>query len=300
MSNVIPAPRATKIDAPTRSEGGGVQHSHPLAWRIPSYALMILFTFLTVAPLLWLLYSSFKPHPEIVRNIFALPDTLHISNYFTAFERGNLGIYFVNSIIYTSIATALTTAMALSAGYALSKFGFRVSAVVYSFFIMGLLVTPHSVLVPLFILETRINIDDTRMGVIIPYIAFGLPFLIYLATSYIRGIPDELEQAAVCDGAGYVQIFWRIIAPVAKPVTATMIIFSFINNWNEFVFVFVLTSDRMLRSLPVGINAFAGGLTRDYGLQFAALVIGTLPMIIFYVFFHEQIAKGFAAGALKG
>ena len=276
------------------------QNKHSLGWTLPAYLVMALFTFLTLAPLIWLGYSSLKPHPDIVRNVFSLPESFHIQNYFTAFERGNLDIYFVNSIIYTSVATALTTVMALAAGYALSKFGFRLSGLVYAFFIMGLLVTPHSVLVPLFILETRINIDDTRLGVIIPYIAFGLPFLIYLATSFIRGIPDELEQAAICDGAGYLQIFWRIIAPIAKPVTATMVIFAFINNWNEFVFVFVLTSDKMLRSLPVGINAFAGGLTRDYGLQFAALVIGTLPMIVFYVFFHEQIAKGFAAGALKG
>jgi raffinose/stachyose/melibiose transport system permease protein len=241
-----------------------------------------------------------KPHQAIVRSIFALPTTFHIENYITAWERGSLGIYFINSIIYTTVATALTTLFALSAGYALAKFRYKISGLIYAFFIMGLLVTPHSVLVPLFVLETTVNIDDTRLGVILPYIAFGLPFLVYLATSYIKGIPDQLEQAALCDGASYLQIFWRIIAPVARPVTSTMVIFSFINNWNEFVFVFVLTSDKMLRSLPVGINAFAGGLTRNFGLQFAALIIGTLPMIIFYVFFHEQIAKGFAGGAIKG
>lgn len=269
-------------------------------WKVPAYVVMGGFTLLTLAPLVWLLYSSFKPHPEIIRNIFALPKELHLQNFAVAYERGNLGIYFVNSVIYTSVATALTTLFALSAGYALAKFGYKFAGLVYAFFIMGLLVTPHSVLVPLFVLETTLNIDDTRLGVILPYIAFGLPFLVYLATSYIKGIPDELEQAAVVDGASYLQIFYRIIAPVAKPVASTMVIFSFINNWNEFVFVFVLTSDRALRSLPVGINAFAAGLTRDYGLQFAALVIGTLPMIIFYVFFHEQIARGFAAGAVKG
>jgi raffinose/stachyose/melibiose transport system permease protein len=270
------------------------------SWKLPAYIIMGGFTFLTLAPLIWLLYSSFKPHPEIIRNIFALPKQFYLDNFAIAYERGNLGIYFVNSVIYTSIATALTTLFALSAGYALAKFGYKIAGFVYAFFIMGLLVTPHSVLVPLFVLETTLNIDDTRIGVILPYIAFGLPFLVYLATSYIKGIPDELEQAAVVDGATYLQIFYRIIAPVAKPVASTMVIFSFINNWNEFVFVFVLTSDRALRSLPVGINAFAAGLTRDYGLQFAALVIGTLPMIIFYVFFHEQIARGFAAGAVKG
>jgi raffinose/stachyose/melibiose transport system permease protein len=155
------------------------------------------------------------------------------------------------------------------------------------------------VLVPLFIMETKLGIDDTRLGVILPYVAFGLPFLIYLATSYIRGIPDSLEEAAVIDGASYLRIFKDIIIPVATPVAATMLIFSFVSNWNEFVLVLTLTSKDTLRSLPVGVLAFAGGKTRNYGLQFAALVIATLPMILFYVCFHDQLAKGFSAGALK-
>ena len=164
---------------------------------------------------------------------------------------------------------------------------------------MGLLITVHSVLVPLFILETKLGIDDTRLGVILPYVAFGLPFLIYLATSYIRGIPDSLEEAAVIDGASYLRIFKDIIIPVATPVVATMLIFSFVANWNELVLVLTLTSKDTLRSLPVGVLAFAGGKTRNYGLQFATLVIATLPMILFYFFFHDQLAKGFSAGALK-
>ena len=273
---------------------------HPLYWRVPAYVVMGFFALLTIVPLIWLVYTSMKPHPEIVRNIFALPESFHIENYITAWERAQLGILFLNSIVYTVSATVLVTLFALAAGYALGKFRMRFSGLVYIFFIMGLLVTPHTVLVPLFILETTVNIDNTRLGVILPYIAFGLPFAVYLATTYIRNIPDSLEQAALIDGATYLQIFFRIIAPITRPMAATIIIFTFINTWNEFVFVFVLTSDTVLRSLPVGINAFAAGVTRDYGLQFAALVIGTLPMIIFYLFFHEQIAKGFAAGAIKG
>lgn len=261
---------------------------------------MITFTVLTIAPLVWMTYTSLKPHQEIVRSFFSLPTSIHVENYVGAWERAQLGILFINSIIYTVTSTAVVTLFALAAGYALGKFRFKISTFVYAFFIMGLLVTPHSVLVPLYIMETRINIDNTRLGVILPYIAFGLPFLVYLATTYIEKIPDSLEQAALIDGAGYMQIFYRIILPIARPVAATMIIFAFIQTWNEFVFVFVLTSDTELRSLPVGINAFAAGRSRNYGLQFAALVIGTMPMIIFYLFFHEQIAKGFAGGAIKG
>lgn len=270
-----------------------------VAWKAFATIFMVFFTFLTVAPLLWLLYSSFKPHPEIVRNVFALPRTLFVENYIRAWTIGDLGLYTINSIIYTATATTITVFLALGAGYGFAKFGFRISKYLHTFFVMGLLVTAHSVLVPLFILETRLGIDDTRLGVLIPYVGFGLPFMVYLATSFIRGIPDSLEEVARIDGAGYLSIFWHVIRPISAPVVATMTIFSFVANWNEFVFVFVLTSSQRLRSLPVGVNAFAGGQSRDFGLLFAALVIATVPMILFYVFFHEQLKRGFAAGAIK-
>ncbi len=270
-----------------------------VAWRVFATIFMVFFTFLTIAPLVWLFYSSLKPHPDIVRNVFALPRTLFVDNYVRAWTIGDLGLYTVNSIIYTATATVITVFLALGAGYGFAKFGFRISKYLHTFFVMGLLVTAHSVLVPLFILETRLGIDDTRLGVLIPYVGFGLPFMVYLATSFIRGVPDSLEEVARIDGAGYLSIFWHVIRPISAPVVATMTIFSFVANWNEFVFVFVLTSSQRLRSLPVGVNAFAGGQSRDFGLLFAALVIATVPMILFYIFFHEQLKRGFAAGAIK-
>ena len=271
----------------------------PRTWRNFSLVIICLFTFLTIGPLIWLFYSSFKPHADIVRNIFALPETFYLGNYIGAWKKAKLGLAILNSIFYSVIATGLTTVFALSAGYALAKFRYFFSKIMYGFFAMGMLITIHSVLIPLFILETRINIDDTRIGVLLPYIAFGLPLLVYLATAYIKGMPDSIEEAARIDGAGYLTIFTKVIAPMCIPVVTTMIIFSFLTNWNEFALVYILTSKAELRSLPVGINAFAGGRSRDYGLQYAALVIGTLPMILFYIFFRKQLARGFASGALK-
>ena len=270
-----------------------------LAWRIFSYVFMVAFTVLTIAPLVWLGYSSLKPHPEIVRNIFSLPTTIHVRNYTVAWQRGQLGMLMANSVYYAVVATTISVILALAAGYGLAKFNYRISALVYTFFIMGLLVTAHSVLVPLFVMATRAGVADTRFAVVVSYVGFGLPFLIYLATSYIKGIPGALEESARIDGATYLQIFWHVIRPIAAPVVATMTIFAFLANWNEFVFVFVLTSRQALRSLPVGVNAFAGGMSRDYGLLFAALVIATIPMILFYLFFHEHLKRGFAAGAIK-
>ena len=241
----------------------------------------------------------FKPHSDIVRNALSFPTAFYVENYIRSWELASLGVYFINSLIYSFVATTITVFLAMATGYGFAKFNYKITRPLYTFFIMGLLITVHSVLVPLFILETKLGIDNTRLGVIIPYIAFGLPFEIFLATTYIKGLPDSLEEAAVIDGATYLQIFYRIILPVAKPIMITMLIFTFLGNWNEFVLILTLTSKTAIRSLPVGINSFAGGMSRDYGLQFAALTIGTAPMIVFYMLFHDQLAKGFAAGATK-
>ncbi len=264
-----------------------------------SYLIMITFTLLTIIPLTWMILSAFKPHALIVRHPLSPPVSWYIENFTLAWTQGHLGIYFINSTIYSLVATFFTVLFAMSSGYALSKFHYKSSRFVSLLYTLGLLITVHSVIVPLFIMETKLGLSNTRLGVILPYIAFGLPFQVFLATTYIKGIPDAMQESAIIDGADFIQIFLRIIIPVATPIISTMFIYTFLGNWNEFILVLTLTSDLTVRSLPVGINSFAGGMSRDYGLQFAALVIGTVPMIIFYLIFKDKIAQGFAAGALK-
>jgi raffinose/stachyose/melibiose transport system permease protein len=280
----------------TRRPGGG--GARPAA-RLAAYGVMLLFTVFTVGPLVWLFYSSFKTNGAIIQHPFSLPLPPTLENYLTAWQLGQMGILFLNSLIYTGAATALTVFLGVSTGYAFARFKFRITGFLYFFILLGLLITVQSVLAPLFVVETRLGIADTRLGVIIPYVAFGLPVAIYLATSYIAGIPVSLEESAIIDGASYLGVFWSIILPISRPVVATMTILTFLSNWNEFVLILVLTSRGALRSLSVGINAFAGVFNVDYGLQFAALVIGTVPVIIFYFLFHERLAQGFAEGALK-
>ena len=267
--------------------------------KIVAYTVMIIFTLLTVAPLCWLFYSSFKLHADISGNPLAFPMHPTFQNYINAWQQGHLGICLLNSIFYTGVATVITVILAIAAGYGFAKFNYRITSFFYAFFILGLLVTVHSVLVPMFVMETKVGIDDTRLGVIVPYIAFGLPFAVYLATTYIKSIPNALIEASIIDGANYLQIFWYMILPISKPIVTTIVIFTFLANWNEFVLVFTLTSASELRSLSVGINAFAGGMVVDYGLRLAALVIGILPMIAFYLLFRQQIAKGFAGSSVK-
>ena len=155
-------------------------------------------------------------------------------------------------------------------------------------------------MIPLFLMIRGVRLYNTRLGVLVPYIGIGLPMAVYLATEYIKGIPNEVIESARIDGAKYLSIFSLIIMPMAAPVATTVAILTTTGTWNEFMLINILVSSDNLKSLPVGIRMFSGSLATDYGKQFAALVIGMTPMIIFYVIFRKQITKGVSAGAVKG
>ncbi|MDR2746116.1 MAG: carbohydrate ABC transporter permease [Treponema sp.] len=261
--------------------------------------LMLVFAVLTIFPLVWLGYSSLKPNMEIMQHPLALPRAPTLYNYITAWEMAGLGQALFNSAIYSVMSTVLGIFIALAAAYGLSKFPFKSRNFFISAFALGLMLTVHAVIIPLFLVEVKLGIVNTRLGIILPYVAFSLPMSIMIALSYVRGIPDALLESAEIDGAKYRYIFWRMIVPLSTPVIATMGILSFLGHWNEFLFVFVFTSSQALKSLPPAITIFAGIRTTEYGLQYAALVIGFLPMLIFYMVFHSQLIKGFGEGALK-
>ncbi|AEF85611.1 sugar ABC transporter permease [Treponema primitia ZAS-2] len=271
----------------------------PLNWRIAAYFLMVAFAVLTIFPLVWLGYSSLKPHAEIVLHPLRLPQHPSLNNYFRAWELGNLGTALLNSFIYTIVATVATLFLSLAAAFGIVKFHFKSSAFFTAAFAVGLMITVHAVIIPLFLAEVKVGIINRRIGVILPYIAFDLPMSVMIAISYIRGIPDALIESAEMDGAKYRHIFWAMIVPLSTPVIATMVILSFLRHWNEFLFVFIFTTKASMKSLPVAITLFAGRNNIEYGMQYAALVIGIIPMIIFYFFFHAQLIKGFGEGALK-
>jgi len=271
----------------------------PISWRASAYIIMIFFTVITISPLIWLGYSSLKPNAEIVQHPLALPQAPSLDNYIRAWNLGGLGTALKNSLIYTCVATISTVLLSLAAAFGLAKFPFKSVKFFTWAFTVGLMLTVHAVIIPLFLAEVRIGLVNTRVGVILPYIAFNLPMSILIALGYVKGIPDALIESAEIDGAKYRQIFWSLIMPLSIPVVSTIAILSFLQYWNEFLFVFIFTTKKALKSLPVAITQFAGRQNIEYGLQYASLVIGILPMILFYIIFHSQLMKAFGEGALK-
>lgn len=272
---------------------------HPLL-RFFVYAMMILFTLLTIAPLIWLILSSFKTTTEFQLNRIGWPQNPTFFNYTSAWKLGKFGTLFLNSLFFTIASTLAIIFLAVSAGFAFAKIQSKATPILHGSFVIGILLTIQSIMVPLFLLVNAVGLYNTRTGVLIPYIGMGMPMAVYLCTEFIKGIPDSVVESARIDGASYLKILQAIIWPMTRPVAVTLAILNIAGVWNEFMLINILVSSESLRTLPVGILRFSSALSSDYGRQFAALVIGMLPMVIFYLVFRNQITKGVSAGAIKG
>jgi len=265
------------------------------------YLIVIIFTILAVYPIFWLIIQSFKTTQDYMRiSKLAFPSRWFYKNYPISWETGKFGILIINSFLYTSITVISILLLSFMAAFAFAKLPSKLTPLLHGSFIIGILLTLQSILVPLFLMINAVGLYNTRLGVLIPYIGIGLPMAIYLGTEYIKGIPDSIIESARIDGAKYMYIFWKIIMPIAAPVAATVVILGITGTWNEFMLINILVSKIELKSLPVGVNQFSGALASDFGKQFSALVIGMTPMIVFYLIFRRQITRGVSAGAVKG
>lgn len=265
-----------------------------------TYAVMIFFTVMAIYPLLWLVMNSFKTTTEFQMNKLGFPKDWVLVNYKDAWIRGKFPRLIINSFIYTGITTVATLVFSFMAGFAFAKIPNRATKYLHGSFVIGLLLTLQSIMVPLFLIINWVGLYNTTLGVLIPYIGIAMPMGIYLGTEFIKSIPDALVESARIDGAAYLKIFISIIVPMAAPVAVTVAIMTVTGTWNEFMLINILTSSDALKSLPVGVQKFAGALSSDFGKQFAALVIGLVPMLVFYLTFRKEITKGVAAGAVKG
>jgi len=278
---------------------GDIKSTSSLAKGI-MYFIVIVFTVLALYPIYWLIIQSFKTTQEyMTESKLALPKHWYVMNYPWAWVNGKFSMLFFNSVFYTVITVFFIILLSFMAGFAFAKLPSRLTPFFHGSFIIGILLTLQSILVPLFLMINAVNLYNTRLGVLIPYIGLGLPMSVYLATAYMKGIPSSILESARIDGAVYFKIFLSIIMPMSAPVAATVAIISTTGVWNEFVMINILVSTDELKSLPIGINKFSGALAADYGKQFSALVIGMVPMVVFYLIFRKQITKGVSAGAVK-
>ena len=269
--------------------------------KVVVYTIMIAFTVLTVYPIMWLFIQSFKTNTAyLTHNKLSLPVNWYVGNYQIVWVQGNFGTFFVNSVIYSVTTVAVVVMLSNMAGFAFAKLHFKITKWLHGIFIVGILLTLQSILIPLFLMVNAVGLYNTRLAVLIPYVALGLPMGVYLCTDFIKSVPDELLESARIDGAGFLRIFTAIVLPMCAPVSVTLAIITFTGTWNEFVLMNLMTATDMYKAIPAAVGRFAGALGSDYGKLFTSLTIALIPILIFYFIFRKQITKGVAAGAVKG
>lgn len=262
--------------------------------------IMILFSCTCVFPILWLLSSSLKTQKEFAQSSMALPSSLNLKNYISVFTETNMLKYIGNSLRNTVLSVGIIVIISFLAAYVLSRYKFRGRNLIYNYFIIGMLIPIHALLVPMYVQFKQAGLTNHWYTLLLPYIAFGLPISIMLIESYISSVPRELEEAAAIDGSGFFMTIFKIIFPLTGPILATVAIIQFFAVWNEFSFALILVSKESLRTVPVGLTMFKGAYTIDYPRMMAGILVTMFPVMLLYFIFSKRIIESMVAGAVKG
>ena len=263
-------------------------------------AILMLFTITCIFPVLWMIGSSFKTSAEFNQSIITLPKTLVFKNYIDAFRISHMGTYTLNSMFNAIISLVFIMLIAFITGYFLSRFKFRGRNLIYYTFLFGMLIPVPALLIPLFIQFKSLGLFDQRFTLIIPYVAFALPFSVFLVESFVTSVPKEMEEAAMIDGSGFLRMLFQIIMPLCTPILTTVAILQFFSKWNEFPFALVLVNSERFKTIPIGLLNFSSQFSTNYPMKMAALTLAILPVIVIYLVFNKKIIEGMTSGAIKG
>jgi raffinose/stachyose/melibiose transport system permease protein len=253
-----------------------------------------------LVPLGLLLVTSVKSKNEIFANPLALPEQIQFRNYMNAWTTGGFDQYFMNSVIVVGISLVCILILSSLAAYALVQFDFPASNFMLVFFLAGFMIPPQVLLVPLYTIMNALNLLNTYYSLIFAYIAFGLPFSVFLLRQFFVTIPDTYAEAARMDGCNEFQVFYRVYLPLSLPALAAVAIYQFVFLWNEFLYAIIFITDDAKRTLPAGLMAFQGQYAGDWAQLAAGIVIAVTPTVIFFLIFQRQFMRGISMGATKG
>ncbi|MDJ1114470.1 carbohydrate ABC transporter permease [Microbacterium dauci] len=242
---------------------------------------------------------ALKPASEVARDPLAFPSELHLDNFHVAWERADIGQALYNSTVIAAVSVVALVAFGSAAAYAIARRGSRLSNVAYLLFLLGLMVPLTLGMTPLYQLMRDWNLLQTYTSVILFSVGSQLPITIFLYAGFLRTLPREYEEAAHVDGAGPFATFRRVVFPMLRPVTGTVIILAAINIWNDFLTPLLYLGGSRYETLPVAISRFQGEFSTDWGVIFAGMAIAIAPVLVVYFLLQKHIIKGFASG-LKG
>ena len=269
--------------------------------KVIAYIVLTIATLIVVYPLLFLLFTSLKDTNGFYMNPFLPSADVHFENYPEAMKTGKLSQYFLNSVVITVLSVLITTFISILGGYALGKMKIPGSELIIMAFMTFNFIPGIAIYIPLYKMLANIGILNSIFSIVLPYVAWQIPFSMYIFKKYFETIPSDLIESGRIDGCGEFQTFWKIVLPLVKPAIATVVVFTFINNWGELMWAQIVTaSSTSLRTLPVGLLNFKTEMGVQWGPYAAGLCLVTCPLLIVFGYFQKYFIAGLTQGAVKG
>ena len=255
---------------------------------------------ITVYPFIFMVLNSFKGQFEILANgVFSLPQSFNLDNFKEVFNNGILH-YFFNSILVCAVSLVITLLVAALAAYPIARLHSKIGKFFLLLVLACMSIPEHITLIPIFKFSTSAGLYDSLPALIGPDIAFALPISIFILVGFMEELPKELEEAGEIDGFSRAGNFFHIVLPLTRPGMATLAIYNGVGIWNEFIFSYTLTQNKMNRTLPLAIWDFQGAHSMNAPMIMAVLTITTIPMLILFAVFQEKLMDSMTIGAVKG
>lgn len=264
------------------------------------YVFLFFMALIYIVPLVWVFLVSFKTNAEIFTSPFSLPESLALDNYVVAWTAGKLGTATLNSALVCVVTLLLSMLIGSMSAFAIGRMRWKLSGAAMVYYMMGMMIPVHCVLIPLFTRFSKMGMTNSLVGLIIPYLTFSLPVTIFIMTGFFRSMPNELVESACIDGCNIYQIFFKIALPLSRTGLFVTGLMTFVSNWNELLLAMVFISDDTKKTLPVALSKFVGPYNTNYSQMFAAIVLAIVPTIVVYCCFSNQIVDGLTTGAVKG
>jgi raffinose/stachyose/melibiose transport system permease protein len=257
-----------------------------IAWSVPFYIMFV---------------TSLKSRAEIATSrAWELPQIWEWSNYLAAIETGNLWVTGANSLIVSLVKVPVGLLIAAACAYGISRIRFKGHRVLLAFIVVGSMIPIQVGLGPLFNTMLNLGLLDSLAGLFLPYLAFGIPYAVFILYGFMRAIPDEIVESARIDGASNLRIFWGIILPLAKPALAALFILDFVGTWNEYAMATTLLQSQSNWTIPLAVQGFSMQYGTDYGPLNAFVFLSAIPVLIIYLLFQRYFVSGALSGAVKG
>lgn len=254
----------------------------------------------TLLPIIFAFINSFKPYSEMMTSFLSFPSSLDFSNYAKAWKVANYQTSFFVSLFITVFSTAGVILFASMAAYKLARTKTKLSGALFLLFVFSMTIPFHAIMIPLVQLANKLKMAQSLFGIIPVYWGMYIPFAVFMIHGFIKGIPSELEEAAMIDGCSPFSIFFKIVFPLMKTTVATLAVLDALAIWNDFLMPMLLLSGNMsLRTIPMTQVTLFGQYSSEWNIAIAGLVLGLIPCLIFFLFMQRYIVDGLTAGAVK-